>query len=47
MDRYRDLDAFVPLGNLLITVVSRKGIAGIASERQGNWLLDIAALHEE
>jgi peptide/nickel transport system substrate-binding protein len=46
MDRYRDLDTFVPLGNLLITVVARKGIAGIASERQGGWLLDIAALHE-
>jgi peptide/nickel transport system substrate-binding protein len=47
MDRYRDLNTFVPVGNLLITVIARKGIAGIASVRQGNWELDIAALHEE
>ena len=47
MDRYRDLNTFVPVGNLLITVIARKGVGGISSLRQGNWTLDIPALHEE
>jgi peptide/nickel transport system substrate-binding protein len=47
MNRYRDLDTFIPIGKMLLSVVSRKGIGGIAAQRQGGWLLNIPALHEE
>jgi peptide/nickel transport system substrate-binding protein len=47
LDMYKDINMFIPGGNLLTTVVARQGITGYASIRQGAWLLDIPTLHAD
>jgi peptide/nickel transport system substrate-binding protein len=43
-DMYRKTYAFVPIANTKAVIVNRKGIGGVAVERQGLWTVDLAAL---
>jgi peptide/nickel transport system substrate-binding protein len=43
-DMYRKTYAFVPIANTKAVIVARKGITGIAVERQGLWTVDLSAL---
>jgi peptide/nickel transport system substrate-binding protein len=45
MTMYARLHVFIPVANLDMWVVARKGLVGLASQRQGSNTLDIAALH--
>jgi peptide/nickel transport system substrate-binding protein len=43
-DMYRKTYAFVPIANTKAVIVTRKGITGVAVERQGLWTVDLATL---
>jgi peptide/nickel transport system substrate-binding protein len=43
-DMYRKTYAFVPIANTKAVIVNRKGIGGVAVERQGLWTVDLSAL---